>query len=522
MKKRKHSWLKTAMIAIGAVVAIFGLSSCTKSFCTNQDKANQMYASYGNIFEDSVVVADPSDVETEKGIKNQNTNRATLYSTLQASGFTLPTKTFQDYITAKAKTEAIKTVHYWTDTDALLGTIDNEETAKQIAFHIALYGGVTTNSQGKVIVADLWTNFNAWYLEAIADPTVGVLNAPSNGYVTLLKSTMLATNNANTACITPDSRNFVQNGATIYIQGKTWGQAFSEYGFLEGLFVYPFAYLVHVISGSLGESQWAQILAIFVITVLSRIVTVLSSISQSKTQARQQRLQPEINALQRKYPNSSFDKDERQAMTMEQAQLMKKNKVHPLLPMLWMLLQFPLFICVWSALQGSAVLAEGNWFGLSLSTLVSSCFLNYANTPGALVGIMIFIFMTLANVLSSLTSLWFTTWRNKNFGSPTPAAPSGDAASAMDPNKTMKIMTYVMMGFVIIMGWSLPAGMGIYWFLGAWIAVLQSVFTEVFYTRSRHRQMNGNGDGSDLASMRRSKHHRGDSETKAQKPLWRK
>ena len=75
---------------------------------------------------------------------------------------------------------------------------------------------------------------------------------------------------------------------------------------------------------------------------------------------------------------------------------MKKNHVHPMLPLLFMIIQFPLFICIWSALQGSASLASGNWYGLSLTTKVSECFTNYAETNGAIVGILIFIFMSLA------------------------------------------------------------------------------------------------------------------------------
>ena len=348
------------------------------------------------------------------------------------------------------------------------------------------------------------------------------MKSPSFGFIETIKTNAAIGYNTNTACITPVSGTFNQNNAKIYIEGKTWGQAFKEYGFLEGLFVYPFAWLVHAISDGLGGTGWIQIFAIFVVTILVRIVTVLSTLVQSKSQAKQQRIQPQINELMKKYPNAQEDPEERRALSLEQAQLMKKNHVHPMLPLLFMIIQFPLFICIWSALQGSASLASGNWYGLSLTTKVSECFTNYAETNGAIVGILIFIFMSLANVLSSCTGLWINNWKTKVLGNQSMQPTKKDAnGNPMDPNKTMKIMTYVMMAFVLFMGWSLPVGMGIYWFIGAIISILQSLLTEAIQARVRHRDAENTGDGTTLAAIRRSARHTGTNK-KSEKPLWRK
>ena len=85
----------------------------------------------------------------------------------------------------------------------------------------------------------------------------------------------------------------------------------------------------------------------------------------------------------------------------------------------------------------------------------------------------------------------------------------------------MKIMTYVMMAFVLFMGWSLPVGMGIYWFIGAIISILQSLLTEAIQARVRHRDAENTGDGTTLAAIRRSARHTGTNK-KSEKPLWRK
>ena len=69
------------MILFAGIIAIFGLSSCTKTFCTNQDKANQLYSYYGDLYATSIDVAQEEGYNTT----TQNTNRETLYSSLVTS-----------------------------------------------------------------------------------------------------------------------------------------------------------------------------------------------------------------------------------------------------------------------------------------------------------------------------------------------------------------------------------------------------------------------------------------------------
>lgn len=545
MRNHSNRLLKRLMIVFFGIIAAFSLSGCTKSFCTNQDKANQLFAYYGNLYSETLLIDEStkddfdysSKNETEevsrvKLIKVQNEHRKTLFgNSTSYQGMTTwydlvvegSDKSFLSFMDKKARQFRDDNYTYWMN--GTLASIETVEEAKAVAWHVGMYAGLTYSDETKTTVtgvAEPFTNTELWFNEAVKDPEIGLLKSPSFGFIETIKTNAAIGYNTNTACITPVSGKFNQNNAKIYIEGKTWGQAFKEYGFLEGLFVYPFAWLVHVISDGLGGTGWVQIFAIFVVTILVRIVTVLSTLVQSKSQAKQQRIQPQINELMKKYPNAQEDPEERRALSLEQAQLMKKNHVHPMLPLLFMIIQFPLFICIWSALQGSASLASGNWYGLSLTTKVSECFTNYAETNGAIVGILIFIFMSLANVLSSCTGLWINNWKTKVLGNQGMQPAKKDAnGNPMDPNKTMKIMTYVMMAFVLFMGWSLPVGMGIYWFIGAIISILQSLLTEAIQAKARHRDAENTGDGTTLAAIRRSAHHTGTNK-KSEKPLWRK
>ena len=545
MRNHSNRLLKRLMIVFFGIIAAFSLSGCTKSFCTNQDKANQLFAYYGNLYSETLLIDEStkddfdysSKNETEEAsrvklIKIQNEHRKTLFgNSTSYQGMTTwydlvvegSDKSFLSFMDNKARQFRDDNYTYWMD--GTLASIKTVEQAKAVAWHVGMYAGLTYSDETKTTVtgvAEPFTNTELWFNEAVKDPDLGLLKSPSFGFIETIKTNAAIGYNTNTACITPVSGTFNQNNAKIYIEGKTWGQAFKEYGFLEGLFVYPFAWLVHAISDGLGGTGWVQIFAIFVVTILVRIVTVLSTLVQSKSQAKQQRIQPQINELMKKYPNAQEDPEERRALSLEQAQLMKKNHVHPMLPLLFMIIQFPLFICIWSALQGSASLASGNWYGLSLTTKVSECFTNYAETNGAIVGILIFIFMSLANVLSSCIGLWINNWKTKVLGNQSMQPTKKDAnGNPMDPNKTMKIMTYVMMAFVLFMGWSLPVGMGIYWFIGAIISILQSLLTEAIQARVRHRDAENTGDGTTLAAIRRSARHTGTNK-KSEKPLWRK
>ena len=53
-------------------------------------------------------------------------------------------------------------------------------------------------------------------------------------------------------------------------------------------------------------------------------------------------------------------------------------------------------------------------------------------------------------------------------------------------NKTMKIVQWVMLAVIIVMGFTLPSGMGIYWIGGALFSVIQSLL--VFFIGNRKKK----------------------------------
>lgn len=540
--KTESKWLKRILMGFVAILAVFAITGCTKAFTTTQDNSEKLFSYYGDIYNYDLLIDEnysddydyskDNEENRQKMIKHQNTNRNTLFSSLTSvNGFTSwyelqDEKTekflYLDFMNDKVSTFVETNYTLWMN--GTLEDMSDEKQAKAVCKHVAIYAGLEYDS-GKVSkVSTLWKNMNDWHIEATNK--LGLLNCPSTQFITQLQTSAKTAYSSNTVGITPVDMTITQNGAKVYVEGKSWGQAFKEYGFLEGLLVYPMSCLVHYIIQGLGGSGWAAILAIFVLTLLVRSITVISTLFQSKTSAKQAKIQPLLNQLQKKYPDSETDKQQRQAMAMEQAQIMKSAKMHPFIPLLFMILQFPLFICVWSALQGNAALAGTTWLGLPLTTLVSTCFTQAGTTEGAATGIMIFIIMSIANILSTMTSMWFQTWRTKNFN-PQALQTSKDGK---DPQKMTKMMSYVMMVFVLIMGFSLPTGMGIYWFIGALISILQTLLTELLQTKARHKDNSlTGGTNTTLAQTRRSSKHQENysvtdnkkKKNKSDKPMWR-
>jgi membrane protein insertase Oxa1/YidC/SpoIIIJ len=56
--------------------------------------------------------------------------------------------------------------------------------------------------------------------------------------------------------------------------------------------------------------------------------------------------------------------------------LYKRNKIHPFGQFIVLIFQFPIFICVWSALQGSAALSSGEFLNMRLSDTIKDILFN--------------------------------------------------------------------------------------------------------------------------------------------------
>ena len=268
---------------------------------------------------------------------------------------------------------------------------------------------------------NLYTNWNKWNNEIAT--VIGAANVPSQDFINIYQNNMAYVINNARGCAATVTGNYghygQQNNWSVSIEGKDWGFAWSK-GFLEGLIVYPVSWLIDNIALGIDPalSGLGQILSIVIVTIIVRLVvmglTLKSTMDQQKTQA----IQPQLAKLQAKYPNSNTSQAEKTRLAQEQMTLYKRNHISPFSMILVAIVQFPVFIAVWGALSGNAILTSGELLNMPLSTPLSSILFNfsgqwYLNSTGFWTALVLFILMAVGQWVAMMLPQWINKRRIK-------------------------------------------------------------------------------------------------------------
>ena len=137
-------------------------------------------------------------------------------------------------------------------------------------------------------------------------------------------------------------------------------------------------------------------------------------------------------------------------------------------------------------MQGSAWLSTGAFLGLHLSDSISSVLTNWSNwgnpSSGVWTALTLFLLMSAAQVVSMLLPQWIAKKKQKGFQK------LGKNPAQKSQSNKMKWFTYIMMVFIIIMGFSLASAMGVYWFVGALISIAQTLITNAVAERKKNKK----------------------------------
>lgn len=105
-----------------------------------------------------------------------------------------------------------------------------------------------------------------------------------------------------------------------------------------------FRSILDFISSAVGSHG----LAVILFTLLIRLVLVPFDFKSRKSMRRMEKVNPQLQALQKKYAN------DKEKLQKKQAELYKKEKINPLGSCLPMLLTLPVFFIMFSAMRGAA------------------------------------------------------------------------------------------------------------------------------------------------------------------------
>lgn len=488
---------KRTKLTVGAMTVLAGvllLSSCTASFCSNLDKAHILYAfDYG--------VSDYYETQEEGTLQVFEGNTNVFYKAVMPSA--------NNSGIGKANADAAKagiqtpSTNYYVQMDKLVLTNALKKSkGDSVDFKNVTYAEVidALDNYGylKFYVEEgdkpkLWNNWTKLNDElraqtAVAGSGIVMDDLPSNDYLAIYQKDMNALIASYRSCLAIDKADYGyygyakgahyrENKTAVEIQAKDWGYAWKK-GFLEGLLIFPIGWLTETFvktfkNGGVAGGV-AQLLAIFLITFIVRSLMLVVTIKQTTGNAKMQALQPEIAKIQNKYPNANTNNYEKQQMAAEMQKLYKKNKINPLSTLLVMIVQFPVFICVWGALQGSASLSSDSLFNLHLSDSINTVLFNGANwaNGSAVTALILFLLMAAAQVMSMLLPQFIQKAKRKNI------TKLGKNPAQSQQANNMKMFTYIMMAMIIFMGFTLPSAMGVYWFVGALFSIIQTLIVE--------------------------------------------
>jgi YidC/Oxa1 family membrane protein insertase len=177
--------------------------------------------------------------------------------------------------------------------------------------------------------------------------------------------------------------------------------------------------------------------SIIILTIIINIVVFPLRLTSMKSALKMQKLQPQVNAIKKKYEKFTMRDPRKQEMNQEIAALFKREGASPMGGCIPMLIQFPFLVAFYSML-GSAIELRHAQF-LWLHDLSSP-------DPKFILPILI--------VLSTLAVQKMT------------------PQAGMDPaqQKVMTLMMPVMLGFI---SWNLPSGLCTYWVMGNVVSIIQ-------------------------------------------------
>ncbi len=537
--KRKTKII-TAIATLSAGVVL--LSSCTASFCTVEDKSQMMYAydvyhvtktdSEGN--KTQVKVGDTDEDLLSYGISTYYDAGNAPAEAVLLDGFSNIYVTY-DIASNLALTEINKTAasngitvnnynDFWFEMDKIFvnlaisaaansttpsSYVTDKSTMTYQDLKKVLIGDADNQTRGYGYVKycglnadnnqDYWVNWDLAYTQVFTQ--LGQDYCPNVDYVAQYKTSMNTYAGTTVSCIATKDGFYGyygfndENKQAVFISSKTYRYGWSK-GFLEGLLIFPFSWLIDNIAINIAPglggitNGWAQLLSILIVTFIIRAVMMLITIKQTVSQQKMSQLQPQLAAIQQKYPNANTNQYERQQMAQEQQALYKKNHVNPFLSIITMIIQFPVFICVWGAMNGSAILSSGTLLGLRLNTSVSSVVTQWSNwstgANGLVTAIILYVVMAALQVVSMLLPQIINKKKQAS------VAKTAVNNNAKKQNNTMKWFTIIMVIMIVFMGFTLASGMVIYWIAGSIWAIAQTLIIELINKQKNNKNKNKN------------------------------
>lgn len=192
--------------------------------------------------------------------------------------------------------------------------------------------------------------------------------------------------------------------------------------------------------------------AIILLTLLIKIILYPLSVSAFKSQKALQDLQPKIKQIQEKY------KDDKEKLAKETLELYKTQKINPFTGLLLAFIQFPILIALYAVFSN----------GLNPEQLIN--LYGFVSNPEHIKPLFVGLMdLSKPNIYFAIGAGIFQYFQTKMVSSVNKSSTSsGDIAQAMQTQ-----MLYVFPVITIIILWSLPSAIGLYWIVSGVFSIIQ-------------------------------------------------
>ena len=225
-------------------------------------------------------------------------------------------------------------------------------------------------------------------------------------------------------------------------------------GLWTSVFVKTIAFCLIKIGYLVGSFAASVIIASLIIRLIAFPVTKKTAMQSELMK----KAQPELEKIQKKYKGKD-DQESMMKQNQEMMQVYQKYKINPIGGCLFALLQLPIFIAFFEAIQRTPVIFEGKFLGLQLGT-----------TP--MVGISSVTFYSYILLMIIIAGTTFYSFKM-------------NSAASMNNDPTMKMMPIMMSVMIVITALFMPTGLGIYWVTSNVFTIIQNILVK------RSKEANG-------------------------------
>ena len=217
-------------------------------------------------------------------------------------------------------------------------------------------------------------------------------------------------------------------------------------GLWTSIFVKPLAFILILLGKNIGNYA----LSLIIVSLAIRLIAFPFTKKTAMQSELMKKAQPELTKIQNKYK----DKQDQESMMRQSQEMMavyKKYSISPMSGCLFSMIQLPLFIAFFEAVQRTPAIFEDKFLGLQLGTTPVVGF----GTSGIIAYIILMLL---------IAGTTFYSFKQNMTG------------NTLDDN--MKMMPVMMSGMIIITALFMPSALGIYWVTTNLFTVFQNLLVK--------------------------------------------